>query len=359
MTKETEEMVLSDDVTLVQYGDRDQVRELGSRIKRFLPNGNKMESVDALSLAQLSIAHGLNPFIGDVWWIPKKGIMVGINGLRKSARRVSPYSVDIQLMRTNEREEHDVPDGAAAYIARLFRADIMGQMVAARQPVYPFIGIGISAKEEWKPHTQKPLPHTKSLAWVARKRAEADALKAAYDIDFATDPTVEHHGITINGALVGNGAQQLVDQREHSEAEMQEISNGLYGAPDAAGLGDEWPADIVDASGEGAPEVELPEQEPVAEAKVDNGKDTDDQPEPAELPEHLAWLAEIEPNQDREDMEWTDFWQSVVQELGFNHGRHASNALKKALDSYPPDGLSKTHRWAILARHQEQADEEE
>jgi len=246
MTEETTEAVLSDSVALTQYGDRDQVRELGSRIKRFLPNSEKMSAVDALSLAQLSIAHGLNPFIGDVWWIPKKGIMVGINGLRKTARRVSPYSVDIQLMRTNEREEHDVPDDAAAYIARLFRGDIMAQMAAAKQPIFPFIGTGVCTKGE-------SVPHTKSRAWVARKRAEADALKAAYDIDFATDPTVEHHGVTINGALVGDGVTQVADGHERSEAELQEISNGLYGDDDAPSLGDEWPAGVAEAHEEGAP----------------------------------------------------------------------------------------------------------
>ena len=73
-----------------------------------------------------------------------------------------------------------------------------------------------------------------------------------------------------------------------------------------------------------------------------------------ELPKHLAWLTEIEPNQDREDMEWTDFWQSVVQELGFSHGPHASTALKKALGGHPVDGLNKSQRWVLLARYQEE-----
>jgi len=236
-----------EDVALAQYGDRGQVRELGARIKHFLPNGNKMDDSDAHSLAQLALAHGLDPFIGDCWWIPGKGIMVGINGLRKAARRASPYSVDIQMMRTNERAEYDVPDGAAAYIARLFRGDIMAQMAAARQPIFPFIGTGVCTKGE-------RVPHTKSLAWVARKRAEADALKAAYDIAFATEPTVESHGVTINGGLIGDdGPQSFVDQHERSETEMQEISHSLYGDLDAPGLGDEWDQHIVDANGEDSP----------------------------------------------------------------------------------------------------------
>jgi len=267
----SEVLAQREDVALAQYGDRGQVRELGSRIKHFLPNGNKMSDSDAHSLAQLALAHGLDPFIGDCWWIPGKGIMVGINGLRKAARRASPYSVDIQMMRTNERAEYDVPDGAAAYIARLFRGDIMAQMAAARQPIFPFIGAGVCTKGE-------RIPHTKSAAWVARKRAEADALKAAYDIAFATEPTIESQGVTINGALVGDGAPQIVGQHERSEAEMQQISNSLYGDDDAPGLGDEWDQGIADANTEDAPEVAIGKPESEPEAKPDNGKDADDAP---------------------------------------------------------------------------------
>ncbi len=74
-----------------------------------------------------------------------------------------------------------------------------------------------------------------------------------------------------------------------------------------------------------------------------------------DFPEHLAYLTGVETNQEREDMEWSDFWQAAVKDLGFNHSRHASNALKGAIGDHPVTSLNKSQRWAILARSQEQA----
>lgn len=341
----SEVLAQREDVALAQYGDRGQVRELGSRIKHFLPNGNKMSDSDAHSLAQLALAHGLDPFIGDCWWIPGKGIMVGINGLRKAARRASPYSVDIQMMRTNERAEYDVPDGAAAYIARLFRGDIMAQMAAARQPIFPFIGTGVCTKGE-------RIPHTKSAAWVARKRAEADALKAAYDIAFATEPTIESQGVTINGALVGDGAPQIVGQHERSEAEMQQISNSLYGDDDAPGLGDEWDQGIADGEDSPNPVIDAEqvlEPEPAPETEPANG--TGDDSRPVALHESLSYLAEVEPNADRDDQDWDAFRADAMPAFGFDHSRHLSNTLTKHLGKAWGKQFSKSQLWAFLAAH--------
>src|SRR3990167_9456380 len=74
---------------LAVYGERDEVREFTERLKATMPGGQRLSDVEARSLAQLSIAHQLDPFNGEAWIIPGSGLMVGIKGLRKKARQMS------------------------------------------------------------------------------------------------------------------------------------------------------------------------------------------------------------------------------------------------------------------------------
>jgi len=339
------------------YGGRSEVRELGDRLMALHPAAAEVGQAGLRAVAQLAILSGASPLPGTNEihvWKNKAGIIqttLGINYFRRRARELGGifWRSHPRQMNVKERQEYLIPEGVIAAICEAVRIEDMlrfRELDFAAQDIFDSVGeVGIATVLSTA-HTKQNRP----LLWTAFKGAEIDLYRKLFPMLSDTRPPT---------SADDNGTPQPTERRERSEAEMQEISNGLYGDDDAPGFGDEWDQDVADVSGEGAPEVELPESEPAVASKSDNGKDTDAQPQLADLPEHLAWLAEIEPNQDREDMEWTDFWQSIVQELGFNHGRHASNALKKVLDGYPPDGLSKSQRWAILARHQEGRDEEE
>jgi len=65
--------------------DRAIVREMAERLKLMIANGKKLDTVEALALAQYSVATGLNPFLGECYYIPGKGAGPGIAGYRKGA----------------------------------------------------------------------------------------------------------------------------------------------------------------------------------------------------------------------------------------------------------------------------------
>jgi len=169
--------------TVIARGDRQDVLALASRIKRFLPGGDKYTDTEALALAQLGLALDLNAFLGDIFYLKKGtraiGLMVGIKGDRKIARRNGArYQLNQRQMTMQEREEHCLAEGDTGRVTELRRYD-MGIPPAH---VEPFIGIGIVQPEE------RP-PATKSRQWLADKRSEADALRKAYGLTPALEKT--------------------------------------------------------------------------------------------------------------------------------------------------------------------------
>ena len=58
------------------YGAGDDIKKMAERIKLCLPGGTRLKEHEALALSQLSIAYSLNPFSGEVWYIPGSGTMV-------------------------------------------------------------------------------------------------------------------------------------------------------------------------------------------------------------------------------------------------------------------------------------------
>ena len=72
-------------VTLAGYGSRDTVREMEERILAMIPGAGKYTAGERRALAQLAVAHNLNPFNGELWVIPGSGTIIGIKGLRKLA----------------------------------------------------------------------------------------------------------------------------------------------------------------------------------------------------------------------------------------------------------------------------------
>lgn len=177
---------------LAIYGKREDVLDLTKRLQATIPGGRKLSQDEALSLAQLSVAHGLDPFNGEVWIIPGSGLMVGIKGLRKSARRAAKdedgvFWVDFVIVPAND---YNAPEDAIVYECRL-RDTVTTQAWAkavnimttagvpykdAAQyagPTPVIVGIGIATPNE---KSKMPI-HQRS-----RKRAEADAIKQRYDV---------------------------------------------------------------------------------------------------------------------------------------------------------------------------------
>lgn len=168
---------------LARYGQREAVRELADRCAAMLPSVADVGKAGALALAQVAISLGLNPLTGELWLIPRKdgtySVFTGIKGLRRAARQQAEadngyYDVRFRMPSEDEiegltRGEGDVLRAADLYVW----TDRTRQTYQLTGKPTIFSGLGIYRAGE--PTRMEPLQ-------VARKRAEADALKQAFDL---------------------------------------------------------------------------------------------------------------------------------------------------------------------------------
>jgi len=183
------------------YGDRAEIDELAGRLVAAMPGSRRLTDEQGFTLAQICHVHGLDPFNGEAWYIPGSGVMVGIKGLRKAARRQlkaesgdranfwTQFSVDTMV------EKYGCENGDIIYICQLRDSESLAAWTeaiermhkiplpidlaveaAGRPPVVT--GIGIVKKNE---RSKMPLNQ------LAMKRAEAHALKQRFDIQFTTE----------------------------------------------------------------------------------------------------------------------------------------------------------------------------
>jgi len=186
--------------SLALFGGREDIREMAERIKKMMPGTTRLDETEALTVAQIAVAHGLDPFNGEVWGLKGEngkwyGTMIGIKGLRKGARRQADeengtYWTETPLM--VDPAKYSEPEGTIVYEVHLRDSVTMQAYgkslnalttagipykeaieMAGRAPVY--VGVGIADPNE----RSKMKIHAR-----ARKRAEADAIKQRYDVSF-------------------------------------------------------------------------------------------------------------------------------------------------------------------------------
>lgn len=187
---------------LAVYANKEDVKDLATRIQNTLPvmpGAKGLDGGESLALAQIALAHGLDPFNGEVWHLKNKqgqslGIMVGIKGLRKSARRESArddstYWIDFIRVEPSKYDEIEPTvvwecqlrdtTTVQAYAKSIHEMTDAGipygeaQSMLGGAPVS--IGVGIATPSE---HSKMKI-HAR-----ARKRAEADAIKMRYGVEF-------------------------------------------------------------------------------------------------------------------------------------------------------------------------------
>jgi hypothetical protein len=236
------------------WAPREDVRELAERLQSMIPGGQKLTQVEALTLAQAAVAHGLDPFNGELWFLKDKhgkpmGLMAGIKGHRRSAHRQmreegggnywpefeGPMSVD-------EKAALGIPKDALAYrckirdtqtvnayvneIERLMATGLPWEVVESIVGKKPFTeGIGYAQPSERSKMT---------LVQRAQKRAEADALKRRFDLPFGV-------AVGLNGDNVVEG--EFVVEEDNAPRISQE-------AQDTAEA--EWSEETFDAGEDGA-----------------------------------------------------------------------------------------------------------
>lgn len=179
------------DTALVPAGQTqipEDVKAMAGLIRAMLPNGMKISEQEAIAGAMYGKAHGLDPFKGEYFIIPGKGVYPGYRGEMKQA---GDYYTQTRPLRGDEATEHEIMPGDSARIVEVYQPEMMRQMRVLGMQYQPIIGVGIVRKAEkyttWKwvngqrvnLSTPEPIdpPTGRSWSWKAEQRALKDALR--------------------------------------------------------------------------------------------------------------------------------------------------------------------------------------
>jgi len=245
------------------WADRDDVRELASRLQSMMPGGNKLTQAEALTLAQAAVAHGLDPLNGELWYLKDRagrpmGLMAGIKGHRRAAHLQMKqegggnYWPEFEELTIDEKPPLGIPTNALAFrckirdtqtlneyvsqIERLSGAGLPWEIVSDIVGARPYTeGIGYAMPDE---------PSRMTRVQLAMKRAEADALKRRFDLPFGS-------AVGVNGDTdVTNGEFVVVDDTPSIPDEVLEHNRAiLHGTPEEA----EWDATTFKAGEDDRP----------------------------------------------------------------------------------------------------------
>lgn len=210
------------------YADPTEVTEMAKRFRAGVKGGDKLSVTELQSLAETAIITKLNPYIGEIWGIPGKGTMIGIAGARRlwneQSKAGGGFSF-IELIPCTPSDagatEADVviafkaiahDSKATTEYQKVFLETLNSLRAAgsdnpvheAREIVGPkpqWIGYGYSTKSE-----QSRMNKTQ----LARKRAEADALKKCVIIPFGVDIAAQDNAKDIDSEVID--AQEVTAQ---------------------------------------------------------------------------------------------------------------------------------------------------
>lgn len=195
--------------TIKVYGTDQEIDKIAGRIKLMVKGGDKLSNGEARALAQISNVTGLNPFIGEIWYIPTKGPMIGIAGARRlfnEGNNGSDYAF-VELIPCSAAEA-GVPDDVKDVVA-CFRCEahsssatrqyqqmllqtIEAMRAAGSQDPFGDAREVVGKKPIWQGwgYSRKSDQSTMNKVQLAKKRAEADALKKRIVVPFGL-PEVE------------------------------------------------------------------------------------------------------------------------------------------------------------------------
>lgn len=155
----------------------EKVVEFEKRIADFLPGSQAVPKPIRLAMAQVAIAHGLDPFLKEVWPIPQKNrngeitgwdLMIGIAGWRAAAHRSEEYwGRRFEKCSDEERQWLGAQQNDIA-----IRCIVMRRKTGQKPMEFDGYGLFRTGHEFTK---MNPLQ-------CARYRAERDAMKAAFPI---------------------------------------------------------------------------------------------------------------------------------------------------------------------------------
>lgn len=193
---------------LAPFGSREDIREIAHRVQIMAPGGRKLSEPEALALAQGAVMHGLDPFIGEIWYIPGSGLMAGIQGRRKAARhqmgRGGNFRTEFDpITNPDERALYQIGEGDLAFKCLLFDSETTSAYVEAyanlkkqglpEDLIPTLIGkkpytLGIGILKRGAATKMEPVQ-------CAMKRSEADALKRRFYLPFGAQGSDDQEAI--------------------------------------------------------------------------------------------------------------------------------------------------------------------
>lgn len=222
--------------------------ERARKIKALLPYGRLLTEENALALDAYSRAHGLDPFNGECFFLVREkkndrgevtgreelGLHPGVKGLRKKAREqiskdaghAATYKIEYETIKP---EAIGLPATTAIAVKAILRDDIsMGRYIL---DIVNLLKAGMTKEQAdailgqpprvigFGSVSQRELNYIKMAPFaLARKRAEADAIKQRFDLPFSDDMTAEE--ISISGGEVAQDYKLFT--REDAAAELVE-----------------------------------------------------------------------------------------------------------------------------------------
>lgn len=160
---------------LAIYGDSDEVKGLTKRLTFMLPNAQEIGDQGVALVAQIAIAHGLDPLPGSdhvyAWKQSSKLLVaIGYKGLLHLARQQVQFTHNSRRMTEDERDENLLGSQDIGYVTELYEISKAYECQQRGIPYFPIIGTAV-----WTPKDR--VPAGKSGAWVAKKNSLKDALR--------------------------------------------------------------------------------------------------------------------------------------------------------------------------------------
>lgn len=234
------------------YGNKDEVGAMAGRILAMLPGAATLSQGERMGLAQIAVAHNLNPFNGECWAIPGKGLMIGVKGLRKTGHEQiekvgGNFWIEYaEITDPATRKRYGIGDGDLAFESRLFDTQNIKTYVEAVERLMK-AGIPWEAVKQMvgdKPYTTgfgviKANETTRmDRVQCSRKRAEANAIKQRFDVPFGVKVADEDTGEIIEGTATEIPAAPYKDNASAdaaiAEAELKGNRQAMFGEPQEA-----------------------------------------------------------------------------------------------------------------------------
>ena len=321
---------MTDTNALTLYPEQKEIDTLQHRIRDLLPGADKFSDAVLTAFAQISLAHNLDPFIGEIWIIPtSRGprIRAGIEGHRKAAHKQSAYQIRQRQMTSPERDAHGLHDKQVAAVSEIFRTDsrIDGQAFIPTQ------GYGF-----WSPGDN--IAATKTSLWMAYKRSEQDALRKAFDLPFVSEQNGNGQALPahVGPAAAPPAAGSDPTSPPEPAGSARQAAADLYG---------DWDGEVF-AAGEDDPPAEEPQEEiiDITATRIVNTETGEITEQPDEQPPLDKWGSFRSP---AAAITWATrqgaFWD-------VNDARDAYDTLKA--DARPKDAQAMAQLWlAAVAYH--------